>query len=280
VREGDYPAQEPLSDRAMPYRDEVIARSFGVAFQEFRYGDDPYQTVAVYPAELPNGLMLAFAHGGGWTSGYKEWMGFMAPAFAERGIVFASIGYRLAPAHTFPTGVDDVAASVAMLCRAAKQFGADASRIFIGGHSAGGHYTSLLAVRRDWQQQYGLPADVIMGCLPISGVYRFGPDSGLAMKPRFLGTGEAVEREASPIYRIQAAPPPFLIAYGENDFAHLIRQAEQMSLALRNAGGDAESIILTGCDHFAANLAAGDSNGLWVSRAAAWMAKVSKAAAS
>src|SRR5258708_6270670 len=117
MREQDYPLQEPVSAFATPYRNTCVARSQGIAYDEIRYGDDAYQSVAVYPAERPAGTMLAFAHGGGWTSGYKEWMGFMAPAFASRGIVFASIGYRLAPQHFFPTGVDDVAAAVAALYR-------------------------------------------------------------------------------------------------------------------------------------------------------------------
>ena len=28
--------------------------------------------------------MVIFFHGGGWTNGYKEWCGFMAPALAAR----------------------------------------------------------------------------------------------------------------------------------------------------------------------------------------------------
>ena len=122
----------------------------------------------------PNGTLLAFMHGGGWTNGYKEWMAFMAPAFTAAGVSFATIGYRLAPAHVFPAGMDDVIAAVASLHQNAAEFGCDPSRIFLGGHSAGGHYAALLAVRRDWQAKAGLPRDVIRGCLPISGVYDFG----------------------------------------------------------------------------------------------------------
>ena len=48
--------------------------------------------------------MLLFWHGGGWTSGYKEWMGFMAPALNAAGVTFVSAGYRLAPEHVFPAG--------------------------------------------------------------------------------------------------------------------------------------------------------------------------------
>jgi acetyl esterase/lipase len=277
MREQDYPAQEPLSARAIPYGSEVVTRSLGIVFDEFRYGDDPYQSVAVYPSQSPNGTMLAFVHGGGWTSGYKEWLGFMAPSLTARGIVFASVGYRLAPRHVFPAGADDVAAGLAALYRAARRFGADPDRLFIGGHSAGGHYTALLAVRRDWQAGQGLPRDVVLGCLPISGVYRFGEGSGLSIRPRFLGPGgEAEERQASPICNIVGAPPPFLLAYGDDDFPHLKRQAEEMESALRHAGGPADRMVLPGCDHFAASLVAGDADGPWVPRAVDWMSAIER----
>jgi acetyl esterase/lipase len=273
MRAVDYPPQEPVSPIAAAYRDACVARSFGVPFVEQRYGADPYQSVAIYPSERPDGALLAFVHGGGWTSGYKEWMGFMAPAFTARGISFASIGYRLAPQHLFPAGLDDVAAGVAWLVAQAPRLGFDPRKLVLGGHSAGGHYSALLAVRRDWQAALSLPADVIKGCLPISGVYRFGEGSGLSMRPRFLGEGANVERDASPIDNIQGAiqvaPPPFLIAYGDVDFPHLIRQAQDMEAALRAVGGEISRTVLPDCDHFRASLAGGDADGPWVPEAAA-----------
>lgn len=276
MREEDYPPQEPVSAVAKPYRDACVARSTGIPFDEIQYGPDPYQSIAIYPAERPTGTMLAFVHGGGWTSGYKEWMGFMAPAFAGRGIVFASLGYRLAPQHVFPAGLQDVAAGLAALCRAAPRWGGDPRRLFIGGHSAGGHYTALLAVRHDWQAQHGLPADVVRGCLAISGVYRFGEGSGLSMRPRFLGADGAAEQAASPISHIEAVPPPFLLAHGDKDFPHLIRQAEEMEAALRREGGAVERLALPGCDHFAASLVAGDATGPWLPRAIDWMTAIER----
>lgn len=272
MRADEYPAQEPVSAAAAGYVDECVARSFGVPFYEFRYGDDPYQSVAIYPAEQPNGIVLVFAHGGGWTGGYKEWMGFMAPAMVAKGVTFVSIGYRLAPAHVFPAGVADMASAIAAIYERGGEFAGGAPRLFIGGHSAGGHYAALLAVRRDWQAAHGLPLDVVSGCLPISGVYNFGADAGLAVRPRFLGPEDsAQERPASPILNIEGTPPPFLMAHGSEDFPHLIEQAEQMEVALQAAGGDVVRLVLSGCDHFTASLAAGDVDGPWAPAALAWM---------
>ena len=99
MRLEEYPAQEPPSDSARSYGDAVMRLGAGLEGIERRYGADPYQSLAVFRAPAPNGTLLAFMHGGGWTNGYKEWMAFMAPAFTAAGVSFATIGYRLAPAH-------------------------------------------------------------------------------------------------------------------------------------------------------------------------------------
>jgi acetyl esterase/lipase len=270
VRPEDYPPQEPLSEAGARYHDMVMALGAGVEGIDVRYDDDPYQSIALHVPARPNGTVLAFLHGGGWTNGYKEWLAFMAPPLTAAGVLFASVGYRLAPGHIFPAGFDDTCAAIRWLHRYAGDHGGDPARLFVGGHSAGGHYAALAAVRHDWQDRLDLPPDVVRGCLPISGVYLFGPGAGLAMRPRFLG-GEASEQPASPLLNIAEAPPPFLLAYGSDDFPHLMRQAEDMERALANAGGDVRSVVMSGRNHFTASTAGGEPDGPWLPKALAWM---------
>src|SRR6476620_920643 len=97
----DYPPQEPLSEAGQAYSAECWKRSAGITFREEAYGSDAYQRLAIYEPKKENGKTLLFWHGGGWTSGYKEWFGFMAPAFTGAGYTFISAGYRLAPQHLF-----------------------------------------------------------------------------------------------------------------------------------------------------------------------------------
>ena len=155
-----YPPQEPFSDIGAKYNVEVQKLSAGIDGDAFAYGDDPYQEVAVFSAANPNGSVLAFMHGGGWVNGYKEWPAFMAPALNAAGITFVSIGYRLAPTFTWPTGVNDVAAALKWTHDNIADHGGDPSRLFISGHSAGGHYAAWLAVRDDWQEAASVPADI------------------------------------------------------------------------------------------------------------------------
>lgn len=274
MRPEDYPPQEPFSAFALPYVAEVARRGEGIVpTADVLYGDDPYQSIAVHAAEKPNGTVLAFVHGGGWTSGYKEHLNFMAPALNDAGVTFCSVGYRLAPKFVFPAGLDDIADAVAWIYRNIGAYGGNPRRIFVGGHSAGAHYTPLLAVSSDWTKPRSLPADVVRGCLPISGVYRFGEGSGLSMRPRFLGPENAeTDRLASPASFVSPNAVPFLIAYGSEDFPHLRVQAEDMAASLSDAGVATETVVLPGRDHFGACIAGGEAEGPWVPRALAWMA--------
>jgi arylformamidase len=273
MRLDDYPAQEPLSEAGQAYSAECWHRSSSVAFEEFEYGAGPYQRLAVARPAQPDGRVLLFWHGGGWTSGYKEWMLFMAPALNAAGVTFVSAGYRLAPQHVFPAAVDDCVRAVDWVLRNGALHGGDPHELFIGGHSAGGHYAALLAVDDAWLKSIGKPRSIVRGCLPISAVFEFGAGSGLSMRPRFLGPDPASETRASPRRMLDDAAPPFLIAYGTRDFPHLVAQGARFAAALRQIGADVDELPLADRSHFTASYAGGESDGPWVPHALAFMAK-------
>jgi arylformamidase len=264
-----YPPQEPFSEAALAYHTRVMELGARVpAGYDVAYGDDPYQQVTIYETERAVQSVIVFIHGGGWTNGYKEWMAFMAPALTAAGTIFISMGYRLAPLHLFPAGFDDCSAGLMLV----RELVGDAP-LFVGGHSAGGHYAALLAVQGHWWRRAGLKENPLRGCLPVSGVYDFGVEAGLKVRPRFLGSSDA-ERDASPI-RCISDGTPFLIAHGERDFPHLILQAKAMNQALTAAGNPTEYLVLRGCDHFEASYHAGDASGSWCERAIQFMRRCS-----
>src|SRR5439155_10778865 len=118
--------------------------------------------------------------------------------------------------HVFPTGLEDCAASLAWVVGHIAEHGGDPRRIFIGGHSAGGHYAALLACNAA-ACAARFPDGRVLGCLPLSGVFDFGPASGLSVRPRFLGADPANDAAASPITHLDG-PLPFFVACGTNDF--------------------------------------------------------------
>lgn len=268
----DYPPQEPLSESGAAYGAECWRRGEGIEGEEHAYGDDPYQRLLVFKAARPDGRVLLFWHGGGWTSGYKEWMAFMAPAFNEEGVTLVSAGYRLAPGHLFPTGVQDCVAALKWVVNRIALFGGDPGRLFIGGHSAGGHYAAMIATDPAWLQSEGLPAVIVKGCLPLSGVFEFGPASGLSARPRFLGAHDRNDLAASPMKAaLGPQTPPFLVAYGTRDFPHLVTQGAAFAAALRAAGASVRELAMQDLTHFTASFAGGEKDGPWVPAALAFM---------
>jgi acetyl esterase/lipase len=197
----------------------------------------------------------------------------MAPAFNATGVTFVSAGYRLAPQHVFPAGVDDCVRAVDWVRRNIAVLGGDPQQLFIGGHSAGGHYATLLTVDDAWLRNIGTPRSVVRGCLPISAVFEFGAGSGLSMRPRFLGADADSDTRASPLLHLNDVPPAFLVAYGTRDFPHLITQGARFAAALRKLGVEIDELPLTERTHFTASYAGGEPAGPWVPDALAFMAR-------
>ena len=268
MRPDQYPPQDAFTEIGAAYHARIMGAADKVSTVEWQHGGDPYQSVAVYPADSPRGDLMILLHGGGWTNGYKEWMAFCAPALTARGITVASLGYRLAPKHLWPACFEDVADGIRAMHGAIRAHGGAANRISVSGHSAGGHLAALLALRTDWQGPRALPGDVIKAALPISGTYLFGAASGLSMRPRFLGD-PSLENEApaAPMSHIRGNAPPFLVSWGAEDFPHLRQQAGDFAGALSKAGGRVDTLVLEGCNHLGASYASAEPDGPWVQAA-------------
>ena len=109
----------------------------------------PEVMVRLYrPAALPdNAPALYWIHGGGMVLGSVENSDAYCGRLAERlNTVIASVEYRLAPEHPYPAPLDDCYAGLSWLSGAADEIGVDATRIAIGGGSAGGGLAAGLAL--------------------------------------------------------------------------------------------------------------------------------------
>jgi acetyl esterase len=106
-----------------------------------------YVPIAAEPAPRP---LLVFFHGGGWVvGGLDTHDGTCRFLSAHSGTSVLSIDYRLAPEHPFPAPVEDAHAAFRWAVANAQELGTDASRIAVGGDSAGGNLAAgtCLAMR-------------------------------------------------------------------------------------------------------------------------------------
>jgi acetyl esterase len=94
----------------------------------------------------PRGL-LVFFHGGGWVMCDLDSHDPSCRALTEgAGCVTLSVDYRLAPEHRFPAAPEDCYSATRWAAENARALGADASRVAIGGDSAGGNLTAAVAL--------------------------------------------------------------------------------------------------------------------------------------
>ncbi|MFL5871018.1 MAG: alpha/beta hydrolase fold domain-containing protein [Solirubrobacterales bacterium] len=172
-------------------------------------------------------------HGGGWIVGSRLEQGIpLLNHLAANGWVGFNIDYRLSPRATMPEHVIDVKRAIAWVRAHADELGVDPARIALTGGSAGGHLTALAALTADDESlQPGFEgADTsVAAAVPFYGVYDFtDPDqlyapgirdwllSQVVIK-RPLAEARELWEAFSPIHRVHAGAPPFLVFHGEED---------------------------------------------------------------
>jgi acetyl esterase len=90
---------------------------------------------------------LVFFHGGGWVIGDLDTHDVACRKLAHEGeLIVISVDYRLAPEHKFPAAVDDAITATKWIADNAKQLGIDASRLMVGGDSAGGNLAAVVSL--------------------------------------------------------------------------------------------------------------------------------------
>jgi molybdate transport repressor ModE-like protein len=174
---------------AVPERDAIVAdwaarsarvRREYVGRLELAYGDTPRERLDLFLAADPKAPTLAFIHGGYWQMNDKESFAFFAEGLLPLGINLAVIEYTLAPAARLNRIVAEVRRSVRWLAEHLGEHGADANRLYVAGHSAGGHLTAMT-----------MPLAEVRGGIAISGIYDLEPirlntstRSWVSMRPR------------------------------------------------------------------------------------------------
>ena len=151
---------------------------------------------------------------------------------------------RIAPAgpeHRYPVPFDDCLAALRWVHRNIADYGGDPRRLYVGGHSSGGHLYALVTLRRDARRSAGLPDDVIRACFPVSTRFNMvfdNPEPGTTEyrhNTMLFAAGENVV-PASPLHQIDGNRVPFLLAWGARDLPAIIENGERMFEALVGQG--------------------------------------------
>jgi acetyl esterase/lipase len=196
------------------------------------------------PAGKPNAPVVLFLHGGSWMTGDRALYTALGNRLARAGIAVAIPSYRLMPRSPHPAQVEDAAAAFDWVYRHVQQYGGDPKRIYLFGHSSGGHLAALLALDGTYLNKYDLSGpDVIRGVIAMSGVY------DVRYIPNFKVEGDGDKKDASPLFRVHDGAPKFLIGYCQWDYLTLPKQARDFTAALKKAFVDTKLLYIPHDNH-------------------------------
>jgi acetyl esterase/lipase len=206
--------------------------------RDLPYGDGARQRLDFFPCGAAGAPTLAFVHGGYWQRNDKEPSAFLGEGLLPAGFNLALVEYTLAPAARLDQIVAEVRAAVGWLMDHAHALGADPRRVFVAGHSAGGHLTAMT-----------MADGRIAGGLAISGIFDLEPIR-LGDLNEKLGLDAAEAARNGPILHLPERAAPLVVAVGLGELPELIRQSEEYAAAWRRRGLPGRYLPLPGHDHF------------------------------
>ena len=194
-------------------RSETARRALDVEL-DVPYGDDRMETMDIFRPRGEAKALLMFIHGGYWRSLDKKQHSFVATPFVNAGAAVAAVNYSLCPAVKVEDIVLQCLKAGAWLYRNAAEVGAPRNRMFVAGHSAGGHLSAMCMAAQWPRYSRGLPQKVMQGGLSISGIYDLGPIANTPSVNIDLRLNETDALKLSPGLLPPATRAPFHIAVG------------------------------------------------------------------
>lgn len=211
------------------------------------YGSSPREKLDIYAAEKSGGPVLVYIHGGYWRSGSKEDNCNFVPTFTTRGATVVLVEYDLCPQVTVTDIVRQTRASVAWVYKNIIRYGGDPSKLFISGHSAGGHLTAI-ALAHDWQKD-GLPPDLIKGAVATSGVYDLDMVMKISVQAQVRMTPE-IAKLHNPFLNPPHVKCPLVVAVGGDEPKGWQQMSKDYFEFCKQNGMQVEYLIEPGANHY------------------------------
>lgn len=189
--------------------------------------------------EAQNQDVIVFIHGGSWSSGKKETYWWLGRNLARKSIVASIINYPLAPNATYKEMALASAKAVKWVKDSIANYGGNPNRIFVMGHSAGGHLAELINADPQYFNTLGI-ANPIKGVI-LDDAFGLDMDEYLTKADKderyidFLRTFSTDQKEwqaGSPLFHIANVKNPHLIFYGTKTYEAIQIQSKRFNKEL------------------------------------------------
>jgi arylformamidase len=242
----------PLAKHTLARRNansELARKRLGVP-QRMAYGPSEVEKLDVFKTAKPKAPTFVFIHGGAWLGGSAKSFAYAAETFVNAGANFAVLDFIAIKEAGGDLRVmaEQVRRAIAWTYKNAASFDGDPSRLYIGGHSSGGHLCGVALVT-DWQKDFGVPDDIVKGGLCMSGMYDMKPVR-LSKRSSYVKFTDEMEQAMSSQRHLDKLRTPIIVTYGRSETPEFQRQNRDFVAAVKAAGKPAELIEATGYDHF------------------------------
>ena len=213
------------------------------------YGGHPQQKLDVYQPSEPCDQcpVLIWLYGGAWSSGDKDLYTFVGEAFAAAGMVVVIPDYRQYPGNLFPDFINDAAAALSWVKENISDYGGNAEKLNLMGHSAGAHISMMLAFDPQYLARVEMPTSSIRAVIGLAGPYDFLPIREAYIR-KIFSTAKPLE-SSQPISFASAAAPPVLLAMGLKDKRVDPQNSVRMATAIEAQGGRVQVISYPDIGH-------------------------------
>ena len=209
------------------------------------YGPSPRQYIDLFPGRdaADDAPLAMFIHGGWWRTLDPRMYSQLAACPNAQGVTVAVAGYDLCPTVSIATIIEQLRAACLDLWRGHKK------RIFVYGHSAGGHLAACMAAT-DWRTiAPDAPRDLVPAAYALSGVFDLSPLPKISVNADLRLT-DATARAISPIHWTPPAGRSLDIAVGAIESAEFLRQSKAIVDAWRPGGTQMRYAEIAGANHF------------------------------
>jgi arylformamidase len=218
--------------------------------QRLKYGQPDVEGMDLFRTKAAHAPIVVYIHGGAWRRGASTDFHTPAEMFVNAGAHYVAVDFSSiddCKGNLLPM-VEQVRRATATVYKTALEIGGDPAKIYVVGHSSGGHLASCV-VTTDWAKEFGLPARIIAGALLCSGMYELTPVR-LSKRSAYVNFTDEVVEKLSAIRHLDRINMPLVVGYGTDETPEFQRQGRDFSAALKVAGKEHELVVGTGYNHF------------------------------